>query len=160
MVQNLVWRQDYFFNFFSHPVIHQFLTHTHRTNYYILSREEMAMKIGLTEARIQVHLVINALNCWTTNHLPYKIFYLRPCGIGRRYRSAQFPSLFSCHLSIQMWAVWDKLLSWFSEWQGKMPSECFKNCLRNVEQSLSSEDSFGGIKTALFQSQGDYGTDV
>ena len=39
-----------------------------------------------------------------------------------------------------------------------MPSECLQNCPRNVERSSSSEDSFGGTRTAfLEESRGERG---
>ena len=40
----------------------------------------------------------------------------------------------------------------------KMPSECLQNCPWNVERSSSSEDSFGGTRTAfLEESRGERG---
>ena len=40
----------------------------------------------------------------------------------------------------------------------KMPSECPQTCPRNGERSASSEDSFGGTRTAFFpESRGERG---
>ena len=40
----------------------------------------------------------------------------------------------------------------------KMPSECLQNCPRNGERSSSSEDSFGGTRTAFVpESRGERG---